>query len=71
MYKACRRCHETSGAHLPARILEVYVEDLIGVSHVHHPDGLHNTLLSQGCALETAPAGGTVGRVYIPRAEDG
>ena len=24
----------------------------MGFSHVHHPDGPHNTLFSQGCILE-------------------
>lgn len=33
--------------HPLARILEVYIEVLTGFSQVHHPDGLHNTSLSQ------------------------
>lgn len=46
---------------LPARILKVYIETLIGFRLISSPDCL-NTLLSQGCILETAPAvevGGT------------
>ena len=41
--------------------LQVYIETLIGFSHVHSLDGLSNTLLSQGCILETAPRVGIVG----------
>ena len=49
------------------RILKVYIEVFTGFSHVFHPDDLHNTLLSQGCALEAAPSVRTVGGIYIPR----
>ena len=31
-------------------------------SHVYHPDVLNNTLLRQGCILETAPTMGMAGR---------
>ena len=31
------------------------MEALTGFKHVHSPDGLNDTLLSQGCILETAP----------------
>ena len=44
---------------------KLYTEALTGFSH--HPDGPNNTLLSQGCILETAPSVGMVGRVSIPR----
>lgn len=44
--------------------LQVYIEALTGFSYVYHPDGL-NTLLSQGCILEMAPAVETVGERYI------
>ena len=37
---------------LLARILKVYIEALTGLSHIHNPQGLNNTLLSQGCVLE-------------------
>ena len=40
------------------------IEALTGFSHVYHPDGLNNTLLSQGCILETAPTVGTVDRTF-------
>lgn len=42
----------SSSQHLPARILKVYREDLTGFSHMYHPSGLNNTLLSQGCVLQ-------------------
>lgn len=32
--------------------LKVYTEALTRFSHIHWPDGLNNTLLSQGCFLE-------------------
>lgn len=32
--------------------LKVYTEALTRFTHVHCPDGLNNTLLSQGCFLE-------------------
>ena len=35
-----------------ARILKVYIETLAGSSHIFTPDGLSNSLLSQGCILE-------------------
>lgn len=40
--------------HPPARVLTVYTEALPGFRHVYHPHGLHGTLLSQACVLETA-----------------
>lgn len=40
----------------------------MGFSHVHCPNGLNTTLLSQGCVLGTAPIVGAVGGVVgIPR----
>ena len=50
-----------------ARSLKVYMEALTGFKHVFSPDGLNNTLLSQGCVLEEAAGVGIVGRMYIPR----
>lgn len=38
--------------HLPTRILKVYIAALSEFRHMRHPDGLNNTLLSQGCVLE-------------------
>ena len=50
--------HKTSkSSHSASRILKV----LIGLSHIYHPNDLNDTLLSQGCLLETAPNVGTVG----------
>ena len=40
--------------HLPARILKVYIEALMGFSHTYHPDGLDNAMLSQGYILENS-----------------
>lgn len=39
--------------------------------HIHHLNGLKNTLPSQGYIPGPAPPGGTVGRVYIPRTGEG
>ena len=47
--------------HPPARICKVYAEALAGFSHISSPDGVDNTLLSQGCVLGTALIVGTVG----------
>ena len=57
----------TSSPHPPTSILKVYIEALTGFSHIHSPDGLDNTLLSQGYV----PTVGMVGRVYIPRTGEG
>lgn len=39
--------HKTNrSSHLPAKILKVYIEVLMGFSHIFRPDGLNNTLLS-------------------------
>ena len=43
--------------HIPSRMLKVYIQCLTGFSHVFSPDGLNNTLLSQGCTLQTARTG--------------
>lgn len=51
----------------PIRFLKVYIEVLPGFSHVYHPNGLNNTLLSQRYIFETAPGVGLVSRIYIPR----
>lgn len=54
----------------PARILGVYVEALVGFSHMYCPGGLNTTSLSQGCVLEMAPAIGTGGRMYRMHSQD-
>ena len=41
------------------------------VQSLSSPDGLNNTLLSQGCTTEMAPSMGTVGQMYIPSTGDG
>lgn len=57
--------------HLPARILEVYVEDLTEFSHLFIPDDLNNAVLSRGYVFGIAPAVGSVGRAYFPRTGEG
>lgn len=42
----------------------VYIETLTGFSNVSSPDGLNNTLLSQGYVLEMASAMATVARTF-------
>ena len=41
--------------HQPARILKVYIETLIGLSHVVSPDGLKSTILFQDYMLGKLP----------------
>lgn len=54
--------HKTNRSlHPSARILNLHIESLQGLSHAFSPDGLNNTLLSQGSVLETAPSVGMVG----------
>lgn len=45
--------------HPSTGILKVYAEDLMGFSHIHHPDGLDNALLSQGFILEASSSVGS------------
>ena len=53
------------------RILRIYIQALTEFSHLASPDGLNNTLLSQGCVLEVAVSVETLGRMYIPRTGEG
>lgn len=46
----------------PTRILRFYTEALTGFSHVFHPDGPNDALLSQGCVLYEAPGAGKMSR---------
>ena len=46
------------------------MEALTGFRHIHRPDGLSNTLLSQGCVLGAALTMGMVGRMFILRTEE-
>ena len=46
---------------------EVYVEASAVLAHGHHPGGLSNSFLSQGCVLLRAPRVGTVGGKYTPK----
>ena len=55
----------------PIRILKVYKQALMGFCHIHSPEGLNGTLLSQGCILETSPCVGVVGGTYVPRTGEG
>lgn len=66
-----------SGSHKMSRSLHllpessVYIEALIGFSHLFNPDGLNHTSLSQGSVLETVPRVAVVGGTYIPRRGEG
>lgn len=54
---------ETSRSpYLLARILKVDIEALSGFSQVYHPEGLNNTVLSQGYFLETVSHCGNGGQ---------
>lgn len=53
--------------HPPTRILRAYTEALTGFSHAHLPDGLHTTLLSQGCILGAAASVGRASAMHNPR----
>ena len=44
------------------RILKVYIEALTGFSHITNPDGLNNTVFSQGCILESISHCGNTGQ---------
>ena len=55
----------------PARISKVYIEAVIGFSHVSSTDGLNNTLLSQGCVLENGFDCGNSGRNTHPKDRGG
>lgn len=48
--------HKTRSLHLPARLKNIYIAALMGFSHIHSPDGINNTLFSQGYNLEMAPS---------------
>lgn len=56
-----------STAYLPTRILTVYIQAFTGFSHIYHPDGLHNALLSQVWVLENGSDSGNSGQniLYI------
>lgn len=45
----------SASLHLITRILKVYIKALTGLNNVRNPDGLSNTLLSQGSFFEMAP----------------
>lgn len=51
--------------HPPTGILKIM--SLSGFRHIFSPDGLNNTLLSQGYVLETATSMGIVGDTHVPR----
>lgn len=54
-------CEMSGSPYLLARILQVYIEALTGLSHRDFPDGLNDTLLSQGCVLENSSSRGNGG----------
>ena len=45
-----------------ATVLKVYIEALVGFSHIYRPDGLNNTLLFQGYVFETGSYCGNSGQ---------
>lgn len=47
------------------------MEDFIRFSYVYSPDGLNNTLLSQGCILKAPPSVVTMDGMPIPRIGEG
>lgn len=55
----------------PTRILEIYVKDFMGFSHIYQPEGLNNTSLSQGYVLQMAWAMRMMGGSCIPRTRVG
>lgn len=55
-------CETNRLLNLPTRILKVYLEAFTGFSHMYFPDGLHHTLLSQGCVLENSSSCGKGGQ---------
>lgn len=60
-------CKMSRSLHLPARIIHSLCRGFTQVqsqSIVHSSDGLNNTLVSHGCALEMSAAMGTVGRIF-------
>lgn len=59
-------CKMSRSPHLPTRILKIDIQASIGFSHAFNPNGLSNTLLSQGYVLETAGSMGMVGRFLYP-----
>lgn len=64
-------CKRNISPHLPARILQVYIEDLIGFHNIFNSDGLNNTLLSQGYMHHMTPSIEIAGMMYIPRPGEG
>lgn len=58
-------------SHLPATILNFYLEALMEFSHTFNPDGLNNSLLSQVCVLGAACSMGKASRMHIPRLREG
>lgn len=60
-HKRCRSLYPS------ARILEAYIEDMKGSSHIFSPDSLNNTFISQSRILEAASCVEMVDRTYILR----
>ena len=55
---------------LPTRNLEINIEALTRFSHTHHLEGLHTTLLSQGCIFKGLLCG-KGGQDIHPKDRDG
>lgn len=58
-------CKRKGSPNLPAIILTVYTEALMGFSHMYHPDGLTTPYSLQFASLKRAPTVGSEGRAYI------
>ena len=68
---ASGNCKTSRFPHSPARILKVYIKDLLGFNHLYYPNDLNNTLLSQGCVLKAASIVVKGTRMHISRRAEG
>lgn len=62
-------CGMSRSLSLPARILRVRIEYLMGLSDIHSPDHLNHSL--KAVSLQSAPIVVTMGRRYLPRMWEG
>ena len=64
-------CNTSKSPHLPSRISKVCIDALTGFSHVYLPDGLSNTLLSQGWNVENDSQYGKSGQTVQSKDREG
>ena len=64
-------CKTNKSLYLPAKILQVCIEASPGIRHIFSPDGLNDTLFSQGYVIATAPSVGMGEIMYLPRKREG